>query len=59
MSLSPKIDAMFEAARRRLHRDIDRKCRIALGEKGETVNRSTGQLYRDRAAEAREAELRG
>lgn len=53
--MSPKIDAMFEAARRRLHRDIDRKCRKALGEKSETVNRSTGQLYRDRAAELRDA----
>lgn len=58
--MSPKIDAMFEAARRRLHKSIDKRCAHELGKDSRsTVNRRFGQLYRDREAEAREAALRG
>lgn len=59
MTLSPTIEAMCAAALRKLHKAIDRRARIALGEPPEKVNRSTGQLYRDRDAEAREAGIRG
>ena len=48
MTLAEKVDAMLAAARRRLHRAIDRRTRYALGEPRERVNRSTGQLYRER-----------
>jgi hypothetical protein len=60
MTFGPKIDAMFAAARRRLHKAIDVRCDTELGkDKASTVARRHGQLYRDRAAEAREAQLRG
>lgn len=60
MSLEQMVDSMIAAARRRLHKEIDRKCEHAKGERPkETVNRSLGQLYRDRAAEAQEATIRG
>jgi hypothetical protein len=49
MTLSPTIEAMCAAATRRLHKAIDKR----------TASRSVGQLYRDRAAEAKEAALRG
>lgn len=58
MTLAEKVDSWCAAARRRLHREIDRRARYAAGEKQSTVNRSVGQLYRDREAEARETQLR-
>lgn len=42
-----RLDAMIAAARRRLHKAIDIRCAIALGDrKPSTVRRSIGQLYR-------------
>lgn len=48
--------AVLEAARRRLHKRIDIACDLALGKDTKsTINRRYGQLYRDRAAELRDA----
>lgn len=45
--LAAKIDAMIAEARRRLHKAIDIRCAIAMGDrKPSTVRRSVGQLYR-------------
>ena len=55
MNLAAKVDAMCAAAIRRLHKAIDRRAGYAKGIPREMVNRSTGQLYRDRAAELRDA----
>lgn len=59
MNLEQKVDTMCAAALRRLHKAIDIRAGIAHGTKPETVRRSCGQLYRDRAKEAEQAELRG
>jgi hypothetical protein len=60
MTLAAKVDAMCAAALRRLHKTIDRRCQYAKGERPrETINRSTGQIYKTRAAEAHEATIRG
>lgn len=58
--LGAKVDAMIAAARRRLHKEIDRRAQYALGARSrETVNRSVGQTYRNRAGKAQEAAQRG
>lgn len=47
MSLDVKVNAMIAAARRRLHKEIDRRAQYALGARPrETINRSVGQTYR-------------
>ena len=53
------IDALIAAARKRLHKRIDVACAIAAGKAPTFARRSAGQRYRDRAAEAREATIRG
>lgn len=55
MTLGQLVDGWIADARRRIHKSIDRKCRKALGENAATVHRSTGQIYRDREAELRDA----
>lgn len=58
--LEQLVDGMCAIARRRLFKEIDRRCEHELARRPkETVNRSLGQRYRDRDAEAREAQLRG
>ena len=54
--MSPTIERMFADAPRRIFKAIDRRCEHELGKRPrETVNRSVGQRYRDRAAELRDA----
>lgn len=62
MTLSPTIEAMCAAARKKLHRQIDERAQLALGRPQETVNRSLGQIHgaRDRMQREYEAaSLRG
>lgn len=60
MTLAAKVNAWCANARRRLHKEIDRRAELAKGERpAATINRSLGQRYRDRSVEAREAGLRG
>jgi hypothetical protein len=59
VTLSPTIEAMCAASLRKLYKAIDKRTQIAHGRHPNTASRSVGQLYRDRAAEAREAALRG
>lgn len=57
MTLAEKVDIWIADAVRRLHKSIDVRADIAKGDRpAETVRRSYGQKYRDRAREA--AELR-
>ena len=49
--ISTRVEALLVAARRRLHKSIDLRCALALGDrKPSTVRRSVGQLYRRRKA---------
>lgn len=58
--MSPTIERMFADALRRIFKAIDRRCEYAKNERPrETINRSTGQIYKTRAAEAHEATIRG
>lgn len=60
MTLEARVVAMIADARRRLYKAIDRRTQYALGARSrETINRSVGQVYRNRAREAQEAALRG
>jgi len=48
------IDTMIAAARRRIHKSIERRTQVALGRKPSTANRSAGQLYGKRGKLYRE-----
>lgn len=61
MTLSPTIEAICAAARKRLYQCIDKRAEHAAGAISlETLNRALGQLRRDREAEkARKTQLGG
>lgn len=54
MTLSPTIEAMCAAARKKLHRQIEERAQLALGRPPGTVARSLGQLYGARERMERE-----
>lgn len=54
------LETLIARAIRRMYQRIDRRVEHAKGEiSDETLNRSLGQLARDREEEARQAQLRG